>query len=209
MKKMIIIFSITIVIIILYLLNVIPHIGFSNEFFHIERYKSSYDKDNDGIDDQTDILNSARKYIETKPKYNSKYYEWGYPDDGYGTCTDVIAFALKDAGYDLMNLVNDDIINNRDKYNIDIVDKNIDFRRVNNLNIYFHNNAINLTTDLNDYKAWQGGDIVVFDTHIAVVSDKRNYKKIPFIIHHSNTKQLWYEEDAMERYKIIGHYRIS
>lgn len=47
-----------------------------------------------GVDDQTDILNSTREYIATKPKYKSKYYNSGYSDDEYGVCTDVIAFAL-------------------------------------------------------------------------------------------------------------------
>ena len=76
---------------------------------NIEAYKSNIDKDNDGIDDQTDILNNANNYIKTNPKYKSKYYNTGYPNDEYGVCTDVVAFALKDAGYDLMVLVNEDI----------------------------------------------------------------------------------------------------
>ena len=42
------------------------------------------DKDGDGIDDQADILQSALDYIAAKPKYKSKYYQTGYPDDGYG-----------------------------------------------------------------------------------------------------------------------------
>ena len=41
------------------------------------------DKDGDGIDDQADILQSALDYIAAKPKYKSKYYRTGYPDDGY------------------------------------------------------------------------------------------------------------------------------
>ena len=41
-----------------------------------------------------------KKYIFTKPKYKSKYYNTGYPNDGYGVCSDVVVFALKDAGYD-------------------------------------------------------------------------------------------------------------
>lgn len=211
MKKVILFISIIFIfsIILLYIFNIIPHISFSNKFFHIKEYQSSIDKDNDGIDDQTDILNNARNYIKKRPKYQSKYYATGYSNDEYGTCTDVVAFALKDAGYDIMELLYEDVINNKDNYDIEIIDKNIDFRRVNNLYIYFKNNFINLTTDLNDYSNWQGGDIVVFDTHIAIVSNKRNYKKIPFIIHHSNKNQLWYEEDVMENYKIIGHFRIS
>ena len=45
---------------------------------------------------------------------------------------------------------------------MDAVDKNIDFRRVKNLKVYFDNNAISLTTDINEIEEWQGGDIVVF-----------------------------------------------
>ena len=90
--------------------NYIPHKkNIQNADFNIEAYKSNIDKDNDGIDDQTDILNNANNYIKTNPKYKSKYYNTGYPDDEYGVCTDVVAFALKDAGYDLMVLVNEDI----------------------------------------------------------------------------------------------------
>ena len=57
--------------------------------------KENFCNDNDGIDDQTDILNNVREYIKTKPKYKSKYYGTGYPDDEYGVCTDVVANGLK------------------------------------------------------------------------------------------------------------------
>ena len=148
---------ISIIIYLLYKFNYIPHKMYSNEHFNIKTYTSSIDKDNDGIDDQTDILNNVREYIATNPKYKSKYYASGYPDDEYGVCTDVVAFGLKGAGYDLMELVNEDIKNNRNNYNIDTIDKNIDFRRVQNLKIYFENNAISLTTDIYDIENWQGG----------------------------------------------------
>lgn len=195
---------------LLYYFNFIPHRKYTNEDFNIKTYVSSIDKDNDGIDDQTDILINTRKYIVTKPKYKSKYYGTGYPDDNYGVCTDVVAFALKDTGYDLRELVNNHIKENRDLYNIDVVDKNIDFRRVLNLKTYFDYNAISLTTDVKRIEEWQGGDIVVFKRHIGIVSDKRNHKGINFVIHHANPYQRYYEEDILEnRDDIIGHYRIS
>lgn len=198
------------VVYILYIFNYLPHKKYSNEDFNIETYISSTDKDSDGIDDQTDILNNVREYIETKPIYKSKYYASGYPDDEYGVCTDVVALGLKGAGYDLMMLVNEDIKNNRDKYDIEIIDKNIDFRRVNNLKIYFDNNAISLTTDIYKIEEWQGGDIIIFDGHIGIVSDKRNKNGVSFLIHHANPYQRYYEEDVLEnRDDIIGHYRIS
>ena len=195
---------------LLYYFNFIPHRKYTNEDFNIKTYVSSIDKDNDGIDDQTDILINTRKYIVTKPKYKSKYYGTGYPDDNYGVCTDVVAFALKDAGYDLRELVNNHVKENRNLYDIDVIDKNIDFRRVLNLKTYFDYNAISLTTDVLRIEEWQGGDIVVFKNHIGIVSDKRNKKGISFIIHHANPYQRYYEEDILEnRDDIIGHYRIS
>ena len=217
MKKKIIIFiSIGIliftllIIYLLYLFNYIPHKMYNNEYFNIKTYTSNIDKDNDGIDDQTDILNSVREYIGTKPKYKSKYYASGYPDDEYGVCTDVVANGLKGAGYDLMELVNEDIINNKGNYNIDTIDKNIDFRRVQNLKVYFENNSISLTTDIYDLEEWQGGDIVIFQNHIGIVSNNRNKDGVTFIIHHANPFQKYYEEDILEsRNDIVGHYRIS
>lgn len=196
---------------LLYLFNYIPHKKYNNADFDIQQYVSHVDMDNDGIDDQTDILNKVKEYIKTKPKYKSKYYDTGYPNDEYGVCTDVVAFGLKGAGYDLMELVNRDIEENKTRYNIEKVDKKIDFRRVRNLNVYFKNNAISLTTNIYEIKEWQGGDIVVFKNHIAVVSDRRNKKGISFIIHHANPIQRYYEEDILEISSddIIGHFRIS
>lgn len=215
-RKLIIILSVVFILLIsfvihfLYALNIIPHRKYTNKDFDIETYISLVDKDNDGIDDQTDIINNTRKYIKTKPKYQSKYYATGYPDDEYGVCTDVVAFSLKDSGYDLMDLVYNHVKENRELYNIDTIDKNIDFRRVVNLDVYFKNTAIVLTNDINKIEEWQGGDIVVFKKHIGIVSDKRNKNGVPFIIHHANPYQVHYEEDILEqREDIIGHYRIS
>ena len=193
----------------LYVYNYLPHRKYTNADFNIETYKSSVDLDNDGIDDQTDILNNVRTYVATKPKYKSKYYDTGYPNDNYGVCTDVVAFGLKAAGYDLQEVVDQDIRENRSRYNIKTVDKNIDFRRVRNLKIYFDNYAISLSTSLDDISDWQGGDIVIFPSHIGIVSDKRNKDGIPFLIHHANPYQRYYEEDVLKMYKIEGHYRIS
>lgn len=195
---------------ILYSFNYIPHKKYTNEDFNIKTYISEVDKDGDGIDDQTDILNNVKKYIATNPKYKSKYYGSGYPDDEYGVCTDVVAFGLKEAGYDIMELLNEDVKANRELYDIDVVDKNIDFRRVENLKVYFDNTAISLTTDVNQIEEWQAGDIVVFKNHIGIISDNRNKKGITFVIHHANPYQKNYEEDILEnRNDIVGHYRIS
>lgn len=208
--SVILVISIITIFVILYIFNIIPHQKYYNKDFDIDTYKSKLDKDNDSIDDQTDILMNAKEYVKIRPKYRSKYYSTGYSDDEYGVCTDVVANALLNSGYDIMFLVNDDILNNKEEYDIEKPDINIDFRRVKNLKIYFKRTAIELTTDIHDIAAWQGGDIVIFNKHIGIVSDVRNKKGIPFIIHHSNPYQIRYEEDILEYYgKVVGHYRIS
>lgn len=214
-KKLLIVICVLFIIIIpiiyvLYVYNVIPHKSYSSNHFNIEVYKSEIDKDNDGIDDQTDMLNSVRDYINKNPKYKSKYYGTGYPNDEYGVCTDVVAFGMLGTGYDLRKLLNEDVKNNRNEYNIKEMDINIDFRRVLNIDKYLKRNHISLTTDITNIKEWQGGDIVVFSKHIGVVSDKRNKNGVPFLIHHAYPNQLHLEEDVLESYTdIIGHYRLS
>ena len=193
---------------ILYKLNVIPHKYYYNSHFGITTYISSNDEDGDGIDDQTDILEGVRAYIKTEPQYKSAYYAGGYPNDEYGVCTDVVANGLRSAGYDLMELVNADILAHREDYDIEKPDKNIDFRRVRNLYVYFQHTAQELTTDITEIEKWQGGDIIVFKNHIGIVSDRRNRNGIPFIIHHGSTNQIGYEQDILEgREDIIGHFR--
>ena len=205
-----------IIIILIILISICSFLSFpkktyTDKDFGITTYKSSVDMDSDSLDDQTDILGSVKKYLDTKPKYKSKYYASGFPDDDYGVCTDVVGFGLLGAGYNLRELVNTDINTHSERYNIEVVDKNIDFRRVRNLNIYFKNNSISLTTNINEIDEWQAGDIVVFKNHIGIISDKRNSKGIPYVLHNGSPYQRHYEEDILKKKEkdIIGHYRIS
>ena len=171
------------------------NVYYANDF-DIETVISKKDYDNDGIDDYTDILQGAKIEAENEPTYKSTYYSGGYPPDNEGVCTDVIWRALKNAGYSLKDMVDEDIKNNVDKYpRVDgKPDSNIDFRRVPNLKVYFERNQINLTTDLSKIEEWQPGDIVVFgSSHIGIISDKRNKKGIPYLLH--NGGQPLREED--------------
>ncbi|MDD3362750.1 MAG: DUF1287 domain-containing protein [Hespellia sp.] len=177
---------------------------------NIEQMHSTVDKDQDGTDDQVDILEGALNYIASKPKYKSRYYQSGYPDDQYGVCTDVVANALKSAGYDVMELIQEDIQRSPGDYDIDEPDIRIDFRRVSNLKIFFSHTAISLTTDISDVEEWQGGDIVIFKNHIGIVSDRRNENGVSYVIHHNDPYQTAYEQNILEtRDDIVGHYRIE
>lgn len=182
--------------------------------FGIETIISKTDYDNDGIDDYTDILQGAKKEAKNKPKYKSAYYAGGYPPENEGVCTDVVWRALKNAGYSLKDMVDEDIANNVGEYPRvnGKPDPNIDFRRVPNLKVYFERNQIILTTDLYIIEEWQPGDIVIFGTsHIGIISDKRNKQGIPYLIH--NAGQPNREEDILKIYnewnQITGHYRMK
>lgn len=176
----------------------------------IPRYRSQRDRDGDGIDDQTDILDSALAYVQTRPRYRSAYYAGGYPDDGCGVCTDVVAFALRGAGFDLRTLMAEDIAAAPEAYGISAPDADIDFRRVPNVRVYLERHAEALTCDTTDVEAWQGGDIVVYDGHIGIVSDRRDAYGVPYLIHHASPFQLAYEEDALASYgEVVGHYRLG
>lgn len=193
-----------------YRFGVIPHRKYTDADFGIETYVSTLDKDADGIPDQEDILQSARAYLASKPKYKSAYYAGGYPDDGYGVCTDVVAWAMRGAGYDLQKLMDEDKQERPDAYGNEVRDANIDFRRVRNLKIWFAENAEELTLDLRDTAQWQAGDIVIFRNHIGILSDARNSRGIPFVFHHANAFQISYEEDILPYWDgLEGHYRIG
>lgn len=221
MKKVKKIFIILIIFIILlctiitiYFMCQKNKVSYFAEDFGITVLISKNDQDNDGIDDYTDILQGAKIEAENKSKYKSAYYLGGYPPEDEGVCTDVIWRALKNAGYLLKDLVDEDIKENIQEYPRvqGKPDPNIDFRRVPNLKKYFERNQITLTTELSKIEEWQPGDIVVFEEkHIGIISDKRNKKGIPYLIH--NAGQPVREEDALESYnnyqKITGHYRMK
>ena len=169
------------------------------------------DADGDSIPDQQDILQGALDYVATRPRYKSAYFVGGWPTDGTGVCTDVVAYGMRAAGFDLPTLVDNDKRAAPENYFGVPPDKNIDYRRVPNLAVYFSRHASALTTDVNAIDQWQGGDIVIFgDDHIGIVSDRRNSAGVPYLIHHAHPMQRHYEEDVLDGYdNISGHYRIG
>jgi len=197
-------------VITLTVLNIfLPKQYYNANSFNIKTVYSNVDYDEDLIDDYTDFVLGAREEIKNKPKYVSKYYDNGYPPKNEGVCTDVIWRAFKHAGYSLKDMVDQDIINHPEDYKDATGDKNIDFRRVRNLEVFFKKYATTLTLNLDNYEAWQPGDIVIFGNakHIGIVSDKRTKHKIPFLIH--NNGPYTQEENYLTKSRISGHYRFD
>ena len=190
--------------------NLLPRKTYTAGDFNITTVYSEVDYNDNGIDDYTDILLGAKIDAENCPTYDGAYYGGGYPPDYIGVCTDVVWRAFKNAGFDLREMLDNDIIARPGSYpNIKQRDKNIDFRRVGNLHIFFDKYALSLSTDITHIEEWQPGDIVIFgdDKHIGIVSDKRNSKGQPYIIH--NYGQPKREQDFLRHSKVTGHYRFD
>lgn len=211
--SIVVIFAVILIAVGLYVAdyyNLLPQKVYNADDFGITTLHSSVDFNENGVDDYTDILLGARKDAENHPKYDGSYYDGGYPPDDIGVCTDVVWRAFKNAGYNLREMVNNDVVAHPEAYAaIERPDNNIDFRRVVNLRVFFEKYGIPLTLDIDKIEEWQPGDIVIFgaDKHIGIVSDKRNVNGQPYIIH--NGGQPNREEDYLGRGTVTGHYRFD
>lgn len=213
MKKLGLILILVLIIFSYYLLdryNLILKETFEASDFNIQILTSSIDFDQDGLDDYSDFVLGAKKDADNHPRYDGSYVSGGYPSDDVGVCTDVIWRAFKEAGYNLKEMIDLDIQNNRQDYpHINQPDPNIDFRRVPNLHIFFKKYGTTLPLESSKIEQWQPGDIIIFNNndHIGLVSDKRNDKGIVLIYH--NGGQPNRHEDYLKRGKVIGHYRFD
>ena len=179
------------------------------------------DQDKDGIDDLHDILEGAKKRVGQTKFYQDQYYTGGYPPENTGVCTDVIWRSFESAGFNLKEMIDEDIKENPANYsriNGDS-DPNIDFRRVLNLIPFFEKYAQILTTKVNPWDIenlyqWQGGDIVIWEKlpsgnmHIGIISDQRQKNGVPYVIHNYGFGTQ--ESDYLLKWPtpIIYHFRF-
>ena len=190
------------------------------------------DRDMDGINDQKDILEGAKMQL-VDPAVNifsegvdePNYYNGGDPPPDFALCTDIIARAFKNAGFDLSGLVNIDIENNFDQYPLkklwgqNFADPNIDYRRIQNLEIFFRRNATSLLTvfdytDIDNLNKWLPGDVIFFDMdddgysdNAGILSDFTTRKGITKVIYNYIDPGFTVERDILSTKKITGHYR--
>jgi len=167
-----------------------------------------------------DFVEAARSQIGKTICYDPSYQVITYPNGDVpidrGVCTDVIIRALRVAyNYDLQEFVHEDMKKNFSKYpqiwGLSHPDKNIDHRRVPNLQTFFKRKgwSLPLSNQLSEFKT---GDIVTCIVppnlpHIMIVSDRRNRNNFPLVIH--NIGNGTQEEDLLFEYELTGHYRIE
>lgn len=163
------------------------------------------------------LARDAKKQIGITVGYDPSYRKLEFPRGDVpieaGVCTDVVIRAYRLQNIDLQQLVNQDMKQNWDKYpkiwGLTKPDKNIDHRRVPNLEVFFAEHGESLSkTDLDSFKA---GDIVTWRLpksnlpHIGIVSNKTTAEGIPLIIH--NIGRGTQHEDVLFAFPIKGHYR--
>lgn len=95
------------------------------------------------------------------------------------------------------------------KWRLASTDKNIDHRRVPNLQVFFSRKGTTLPITDNP-KDYRPGDIVTWDlgnglVHIGIVIDRFSRISTPLIVHNIGQGQI--AEDILFRFKITGHYR--
>lgn len=171
--------------------------------------------------DSHPLVESAKKQIGVVTKYDSSYYQGGYPPDDSGACTDLVERALRENAYPLKDLLDKDMLDNPSLYPRDF-DANINFRRVRNVKIYLDRQAESLSTctSLDCFKQdlWQPGDIVTYEKipgglwHIAIISNKvtsDGSAHVPYIIHNHGRGVV--ENNLLLTWPaaISGHYRIN
>jgi len=166
------------------------------------------------------LVSAARMQIGKTTRYDPRYQTIQYPNGDLpidrGVCTDVIVRAFRTGlGMDLQLLIHEDMRRNFGKYpnpfGSKSPDKNIDHRRVVNLQTYFDRKgwSIVVTDSVVDYKP---GDLVSCILprnlpHIMMVSDKKTQSGRPLIIHNIGAGAK--EEDRLFEFKQTGHYRIK
>ncbi len=169
------------------------------------------------ISDGSKLAYDAKKQIGITTSYDPTYRKLDFPRGDVpintGVCTDVIIRAYRLQNIDLQQLVNHDMKSNWSSYpktwGLKSTDKNIDHRRVPNLEVFFarHGQTLSIT----DKSSFQAGDVVTWRLpngnlpHTGIVSDKAAADGTPLIIH--NIGRGTQEENILFTYPITKHFR--
>ena len=172
------------------------------------------------IDFYQKLSNAAISIIDPEVVYTPDYVSIKYPNGDVpaktGVCTDVVIRAYRKLGIDLQKEVHEDMKTNFSKYpktwGLKTTDKNIDHRRVPNLEVFFarKGKTLSITKNTSDYKT---GDIVTWllagdaIPHIGIVTHIKSNNGNPMIVHNVGSGQVL--EDCLLSWKIVGHYKYS
>lgn len=169
---------------------------------------------------EQDIVSAAIAQTHHAVRYDGSYFSIAYPNgdvpENVGVCTDVVIRAYRQLGVDLQVLVHEDMAKNfriypsRKLWGLNSTDRNIDHRRVPNLQVFFarHGKELPVTDQGRDYAP---GDVVTWMLpgnlpHIGIVTNNISLGTgNPLIVHNIGAGPKL--EDMLLSYKITGHYR--
>lgn len=170
-----------------------------------------------GTPDVDALVAAAMEQTRHQVTYDGSYRVIPYPNGDVpatiGVCTDVIIRAYRAVGIDLQRLVHEDMRSAFSSYpnlwGLTRPDRNIDRRRVPNLQTFFtrRNAALPRSRNAADYQA---GDLVTWMLpgnlpHIGIVSSTRASSGRLMLVHNiGRGPQL---EDVLFAYDVTGHYR--
>jgi len=165
------------------------------------------------------LLQGAEAQIGKTLSYDPNYRKLDYPNGDVplktGVCTDVVIRAFRAVDLDLQVLVHKDMRKAFSKYpnhwGLKTTDRNIDHRRVYNLQTFFKRQgvALPISQNPNDYLP---GDLVTWMVspenlpHIGIVARQKTRDSKRWLIIH-NIGRGAQKEDILFKYKITGHYR--
>jgi uncharacterized protein YijF (DUF1287 family) len=165
------------------------------------------------------IVNGAKAEVRRGVLYDARYVAIAYPGgdvpEDRGVCTDVVVRALRSAGYDLQQLIHEDMRKSfrlyPRRYGLSRPDPNIDHRRTPNQITFLRRHGLELPTTTSGaaVATWQPGDIVYWKLdsgpgHCGVLSNVRGAHGLPLVIHNLGGAR---QEDCLTAWKITGHFR--
>lgn len=166
------------------------------------------------------LSKAARSQIGVTRTYDAAYASLNYPlgdvARSTGVCTDVVIRAYRDAfDVDLQVLVHDDMkaafVDYPTIWGLSRPDRNIDHRRVPNLERYFERQGASLPLP-GTLDGWQPGDLYTMRLggrlpHIGIVSDRRTSSGHPYVIH--NIGAGTQEEDILGMFDDERRFRFE
>ena len=166
------------------------------------------------------LVDAALERTNHRVRYDGSYRRISYPGgdvpDDIGVCTDVVIRAYRALGIDLQVAVHEDMSAHfatyPDSWGLERPDRNIDHRRVPNLQTFFSRQGAALPVS-DDPGAYRPGDLVTWMLpgnlpHIGVVVDRRSTDGgRPLIVHNIGAGPRI--ADALFDYPITGHYRYA
>lgn len=167
------------------------------------------------------LVTAALERTQHEVRYDPAYVGIPYPGGDVpadtGVCTDVLIRSYRALGVDLQQLVHEDMVANFSRYpskqrwGLSTTDKNIDHRRVPNLQTFFtrHGESLSISDNAEDYLP---GDIVTWLLpgnlpHIGIVVSEKGRSGNPKIVHNIGAGPKL--EDRLFEFPITGHYRYS